>query len=251
MAEGISSQIIKEQHEKRKRNVTGLCCNRQGILGLEEVLVYRQENWLWCWENVASCKVITQNHVITRVWTAILNLKLCSAYNFYHNISWPIRGVLSGFWTNNMDSCTSSVFFVCNKWWSFSRWICCHGFLFPLLFSPVYFPFYCPLLLAGININEFHNVVCTPLLTLVRVATPYWAIISKAGNSPPQTISFTFLDGSSVLQKRKKKKTLFIRQCRSLSTHFKIPSGAITHLQLTRWNKCLRVTKSIHSTVTW
>lgn len=40
--EGISSQIIEKQHKKRKRNVTGLCCNRQVTLGLEKVLVYRQ-----------------------------------------------------------------------------------------------------------------------------------------------------------------------------------------------------------------
>lgn len=131
---------------------------------------------------------------------------------------------------------------------TFPRWICCHGFLFPLLFSLVYFPFYCPLLLEGININEFHNVVCTPLLTLVRVATPYWAIISKAGNSQPQTISFTFLESRNV--PLKKKKMLFIHQCAPLSARFKIPSGAIIHLQRTQRNKCLRVTKSSCTRVT-
>lgn len=87
---------------------------------------------------------------------------------------------------------------------TFPRQICCHGFLSPLLFSPVYFPFYCPLLLEGININEFHNVVCTPLLTLERVPTPYCVIISKTVNSQcqPQTISFTSLHSRSVPPKK-------------------------------------------------
>lgn len=101
-----------------------------------------------------------------------------------------------------MDPYISSVFLCAINGETFPRWICCHGFLFPLLFSLVYFPFYCPLLLEEININEFHSVVCTPLLTLMRVATPYWAIISKAGNSQPQTISFTFLDSRSVPLKK-------------------------------------------------
>lgn len=87
---------------------------------------------------------------------------------------------------------------------TFSRQICCHGFLSPLLFSSVYFPFYCPLLLEGININEFHNVVCTPLLTLERVSAPYCVIISKTVNSQcqPQTISFTSLHSRSVPPKK-------------------------------------------------
>lgn len=120
----------------------------------------------------------------------------------FYTLALPIRGIFRGFQTNNMDPFILSVFLYAINGETFPRWICCHGFLFPLLFSLVYFPFYCPLLLEGININEFHDVVCTPLLTLVRVATPYWAIISKAGSSQPQTISFTFLDSRSVPLKK-------------------------------------------------
>lgn len=131
---------------------------------------------------------------------------------------------------------------------TFPRCICCHGVLFPLLFSLVYFPFYCPLLLEGININEFHNVVCTPLLALERGATPCWAIISKAGNRQSQTISFTF---SESRQECAFEKVLFIHQCTSLSAHFKTPSDAVIQPQRTRWNWCLRVTEITHTTVTW
>lgn len=100
-----------------------------------------------------------------------------------------------------MDPWIFSVF-LCTNGATFPRQICCHGFL-SHCYSPWFISlFYCPLLLEGININEFHNVVCTPLLTLVRVATPCWAIISKAGNRQPQTISFTFLDSRSVPWKK-------------------------------------------------
>lgn len=67
--------------------------------------------------------------------------------------------------SDNMDPCILWVFLCAINGGTFPRWICCHGFFFPLLFSLAYFPFYCSLLLEGININEFHSVVCTPLLT--------------------------------------------------------------------------------------
>lgn len=117
---------------------------------------------------------------------------------------------------------------------------------FPLLFSLVYFPFYCPVLLEGININEFHNVVCTLLLTLVRVATPYWAITSKAGNSQLQTISFTSSESRVCLWKNAVHPPVHIPEC-----SFQNPSGAIIHLQQTLWNKCLRLTKSTRTIVAW
>lgn len=148
----------------------------------------------------------------------------CTQYTiFFHTFVHPRTGIFRGLQTNTMDPCISNVFLCAINAETSPRWICCHGFLFPLLFSLVYFPFYCPLLLEGININEFHNVVCTPLLTLVRVATPYWAIISKEGNRQPQNISFIFLGSRSVPLKK------FIHQCTSLSAHFKIPSAAIIH----------------------
>lgn len=46
------------------------------------------------------------------------------------------------------------------------------------------------------------------------------------------------------------KKMLFILQCTSLSASFRIPSGAISHLQQTPQNKCLGVTKRIQSMAT-
>lgn len=131
---------------------------------------------------------------------ALLN---CVQYSsFSHMFVHPITGLFRGFQANNMDPCISNIFSCAINGESFPKWICCHGFLIPLLSSLVYFPFYCPLLLEGININELHNVVCTPLLTLVRVAAPYWAIISKAGKRQPQTISFTFLDSKAVPLKK-------------------------------------------------
>lgn len=139
----------------------------------------------------------------------------CVPYTiFFHKLVHPITGIFSGVQTyNNMDLWISSVFLCAINGATSPRRICCHGFLFPLLFSLVYFPFYCPLLLEGININELHNVVCTPLLTLVRVATPCWAIISRAGNRPPQTISFTFLESRSVPLKKCIRSPVHMAEC--------------------------------------